>query len=133
MLLNWLKMANNPFRFLFHCTSVFVGNMPENNIFERLECRNPVTNYLCKQRNEVEGDLHYLDRMAEFPSSPLDQLIWTELSQRKCRTQLHPDRKGIKPVKWPKKLALVTLKLANGFLQTLWKVLGNIEWKNLKL
>ena len=51
MLLNWLKIANNPFRFLFCYTSVFVGNMPENNIFERLECRNPVTNYPCKQRN----------------------------------------------------------------------------------
>jgi len=36
MLLNWLKMANNPFRFLFCYASVFVGNMPENNIFERL-------------------------------------------------------------------------------------------------
>ena len=54
MLLYWLKMANNPFRFLFRYTNVFVGNMPENNIFERLECRNPVTNYPCKQRNEVE-------------------------------------------------------------------------------
>ena len=72
MLLNWLKMANNPFRFLFRYTSVFVGNMPENIIFERLECRNPVTNYPCKQRNEVEVDLHYLDRVAEFPSLKSD-------------------------------------------------------------
>ena len=128
MLLNWLKMANNPFRFLFCYASVFVGNMPETNIFERLECRNPVTNYPWKQRNEVEVDLYYLDRMAEFPSSPLDQLIWT---------QLYPDRKGIKPVKWPNKLALVALNLANGFftdpLKSTWKYwMKELTW-NYKL